>query len=41
MIEAAYYLLGFAALLFLALAWPKISDFVRYMAACARQWFDD
>ena len=41
MIAAAYYLLGFAALLFLALTWPQVRDFVRYMAACARQWFED
>jgi len=41
MIAAAYLLIVFAALLFLALVWPKISDFVRYMMACARQWFED
>jgi len=38
---AAIFLIVFAALLFLALAWPEISDFVKYMAACARRWFDE
>jgi len=38
---AAYCLLLFSALLFIALAWPQVRDFVRYMAACARQWFED